>query len=156
MNTASASKADIDKLILDILPSVLDNKQKKIAPLSSIRGGIKGWSDNISLHLNNNIFKENELEENSVTEEFSITESDGKTYMCNFVIEIASYLLMTKLHISLILRMLKTAIFCTKKGKITTETQTSRRTVEAPSKRICNQECSEEKIGHRSCCFLKG
>lgn len=36
-------------------------------------------TDNISLHLKN-IFKENELEENSVTEEFSVTESDGKTY----------------------------------------------------------------------------
>ena len=36
-------------------------------------------TDNISLHLKN-IFKENELEENSVTEEFSVTASDGKTY----------------------------------------------------------------------------
>ncbi|MDF9830591.1 virulence RhuM family protein [Parabacteroides sp. PF5-6] len=35
--------------------------------------------DNISLHLKN-IFKENELEENAVTEEFSVTASDGKTY----------------------------------------------------------------------------
>jgi hypothetical protein len=31
------------------------------------------------MHLKN-IFKENELDENSVTEEFSVTESDGKTY----------------------------------------------------------------------------
>ncbi len=36
-------------------------------------------TDNISLHLKN-IFKENELEENSVTEEFSVTASDRKTY----------------------------------------------------------------------------
>jgi hypothetical protein len=36
-------------------------------------------TDNISLHLKN-IFKENELNENSVTEEFSVTASDGKTY----------------------------------------------------------------------------
>jgi hypothetical protein len=36
-------------------------------------------TDNISLHLKN-IFRENELEENSVTEEFSVTASDGKTY----------------------------------------------------------------------------
>ncbi|MDR2761428.1 MAG: virulence RhuM family protein [Planctomycetaceae bacterium] len=35
--------------------------------------------DNISLHLKN-IFKENELQENSVTEDFSITASDGKKY----------------------------------------------------------------------------
>lgn len=36
-------------------------------------------TDNISLHLKN-IFKENELDEGSVTEEFSVTASDGKTY----------------------------------------------------------------------------
>lgn len=36
-------------------------------------------SDNISLHLKN-IFKENELDEISATEEFSVTASDGKTY----------------------------------------------------------------------------
>jgi len=36
-------------------------------------------TDNISLRLKN-IFKENELDENSVTEEFSVTESDGKAY----------------------------------------------------------------------------
>ncbi len=36
-------------------------------------------TDNISLHLKN-IFKENELDENSVTEEFSVTASDGKNY----------------------------------------------------------------------------
>lgn len=36
-------------------------------------------TDNISLHLKN-IFKENELNENTVTEEFSVTASDGKTY----------------------------------------------------------------------------
>jgi hypothetical protein len=36
-------------------------------------------TDNISLHLKN-IFKENELDENSVTEYFSVTASDGKTY----------------------------------------------------------------------------
>jgi len=36
-------------------------------------------TDNISLHLKN-IFKENELKEGSVTEEFSVTASDGKTY----------------------------------------------------------------------------
>ena len=35
--------------------------------------------DNISLHLKN-IFKDNELDENSVTEESSITASDGKNY----------------------------------------------------------------------------
>jgi hypothetical protein len=36
-------------------------------------------SDNVSLHLKN-IFESNELEENSVTEVFSATASDGKTY----------------------------------------------------------------------------
>lgn len=36
-------------------------------------------TDNISLHLKN-IFESNELEENSVTEVFSTTASDGKTY----------------------------------------------------------------------------
>jgi len=36
-------------------------------------------SDNISLHLKN-IFHDNELEEKSVTEEFSVTASDGKQY----------------------------------------------------------------------------
>lgn len=36
-------------------------------------------TDNISLHLKN-IFKENELDEDAVTEEFSVTASDGKTY----------------------------------------------------------------------------
>ena len=36
-------------------------------------------TDNISLHLKN-IVKENELDESSVTEEFSVTASDGKTY----------------------------------------------------------------------------
>ncbi|KAA6314645.1 hypothetical protein EZS27_034771, partial [termite gut metagenome] len=36
-------------------------------------------TDNISLHLKN-IFKENELDENSVTEDVSVTASDGKTY----------------------------------------------------------------------------
>ena len=36
-------------------------------------------SDNISLHLKN-IFKEEELDESSVTEEFSVTASDGKNY----------------------------------------------------------------------------
>jgi hypothetical protein len=36
-------------------------------------------TDNISLHLKN-IFKDNELNENSVVEESSITASDGKKY----------------------------------------------------------------------------
>jgi hypothetical protein len=36
-------------------------------------------TDNVSLHLKN-IFKENELEENSVVEDFSVTASDGKNY----------------------------------------------------------------------------
>ena len=36
-------------------------------------------TDNISLHLKN-IFKSAELDENSVTEEFSVTASDGKNY----------------------------------------------------------------------------
>jgi len=36
-------------------------------------------TDNISLHLKN-IFKENELDENSVAEDFSVTASDGKNY----------------------------------------------------------------------------
>jgi hypothetical protein len=35
--------------------------------------------DNVSLHLKN-IFKEAELSENSVTEEYSVTASDGKNY----------------------------------------------------------------------------
>jgi hypothetical protein len=36
-------------------------------------------SDNIGLHLKN-IFKEEELSQDSVTEEFSVTASDGKNY----------------------------------------------------------------------------
>ena len=36
-------------------------------------------TDNISLHLKN-IFKSGELPENSVTEDFSVTASDGKKY----------------------------------------------------------------------------
>ena len=36
--------------------------------------------DNIGLHLKN-IFKESELNENSVTEEYSVTASDGKNYL---------------------------------------------------------------------------
>jgi len=40
-------------------------------------------TDNISLHIKN-IFKENELEPNSVTEEFSVTASDGKNYKTKF------------------------------------------------------------------------
>lgn len=36
-------------------------------------------SDNVSLHLKN-IFKEKELDENSVVEDFSVTASDGKKY----------------------------------------------------------------------------
>lgn len=36
-------------------------------------------TDNVSLHLKN-IFKDNELDERSVTEEFSVTASDGKAY----------------------------------------------------------------------------
>ena len=36
-------------------------------------------TDNISFHLKN-IFREGELNENSVTEEFSVTASDGKNY----------------------------------------------------------------------------
>lgn len=36
-------------------------------------------TDNISLHLKN-IFSEKELEQNSVTEEFSVTAVDGKSY----------------------------------------------------------------------------
>jgi hypothetical protein len=40
-------------------------------------------ADNISLHIKN-IFKERELESNSVTEEFSITASDGKNYKTKF------------------------------------------------------------------------
>ena len=40
-------------------------------------------SDNISLHLKN-IFKEGELEKNSVTEKISATASDGKKYLTQF------------------------------------------------------------------------
>jgi hypothetical protein len=40
-------------------------------------------SDNISLHLKN-IFKEEELIADSVTEEFSATSSDGKKYRTKF------------------------------------------------------------------------
>ncbi len=39
--------------------------------------------DNISLHLKN-IFRENELDKNSVIEEFSVTASDGKKYKTKF------------------------------------------------------------------------
>ncbi len=40
-------------------------------------------TDNISLHLKN-IFNDSELEQNSVTEKFSTTASDGKKYNTNF------------------------------------------------------------------------
>ncbi len=40
-------------------------------------------TDNIGLHLKN-IFKENELDENSVTEKSSATADDGKTYKMKF------------------------------------------------------------------------
>jgi len=40
-------------------------------------------TDNISLHLKN-IFNDNELEANSVTEEFSVTAADGKKYKTKF------------------------------------------------------------------------
>lgn len=40
-------------------------------------------TDNIGLHLKN-IFKSGELQENSVTEKFSATASDGKNYMTKF------------------------------------------------------------------------
>ena len=43
-------------------------------------------TDNISLHLKN-IFKENELVENSVTEEFSVTESDGNKHRWQTIIQ---------------------------------------------------------------------
>ena len=39
-------------------------------------------TDNISLHLKN-IFKEGELEQNQVSEQFSVTASDGKNYKTN-------------------------------------------------------------------------
>ena len=51
--------------------------QKSMAELFSCS------TDNISLHLKN-IFKENELDSNSVTEEFSATASDGKKYKMKF------------------------------------------------------------------------
>ena len=38
--------------------------------------------DNIGLHLKN-IFNEQELDKNSVTEDFSATASDGKNYKTN-------------------------------------------------------------------------
>jgi hypothetical protein len=41
-------------------------------------------TDNISLHLKN-IFNEGELSENSVTEDYSATASNGKTYLKNIV-----------------------------------------------------------------------
>ena len=41
--------------------------------------------DNISLHLKN-IFKDNELDENTVTEKSSITASDGKNIKQKFII----------------------------------------------------------------------
>ena len=40
-------------------------------------------TDNISFHLKN-IFNENELDKDSVTEEFSATASDGKKYNMKF------------------------------------------------------------------------
>ena len=40
-------------------------------------------TDNISLHLKN-IFKDNELDENSVVEDSSVTASDGKNYKTNY------------------------------------------------------------------------
>ena len=51
--------------------------QKSIAELFACS------TDNISLHLKN-IFRENELDSNSVTEEFSATASDGKKYKMKF------------------------------------------------------------------------
>ena len=41
-------------------------------------------TDNIFLHLKN-IFKEEELDESSVTEEFSVTESDDKSRLNTFI-----------------------------------------------------------------------
>ena len=41
-------------------------------------------TDNISLHLKN-IFKDGELEEKSVAEDFSVTASDGKKYRVNSI-----------------------------------------------------------------------
>ena len=40
-------------------------------------------SDNISLHLKN-IFSEGELQKDSVTEKFSATATDGKSYLTQF------------------------------------------------------------------------
>lgn len=45
--------------------------QKKMAELFDCS------TDNVGLHLKN-IFRENELDENSVTEEYSVTAADGK------------------------------------------------------------------------------
>ncbi len=39
-------------------------------------------TDNVGLHLKN-IFADGELEENSVTEESSVTAADGKNYLIN-------------------------------------------------------------------------
>lgn len=51
--------------------------QKKMAELFDCS------PDNISLHLKN-IFDEEELEQNSVTEEYSATAGDGKNYKTKF------------------------------------------------------------------------
>jgi len=50
-------------------------------------------ADNVGLHLKN-IFKETELSENSVTEECSVTASDGKNYKVIIVLSLPIHLIL--------------------------------------------------------------
>lgn len=67
------SQANEDGIEVRVQDETIWLSQKMIAVLFDCS------TDNISLHLKN-IFKINELDENSVTEEFSVTASDGKNY----------------------------------------------------------------------------
>ncbi len=67
------SQANEDSIEVRVQTETIWLSQKMMATLFDCS------TDNISLHLKN-IFKTNELDENSVTEEFSVTAADGKNY----------------------------------------------------------------------------
>jgi len=67
------SQANEDGIKVRVQDETIWLSQKMIAELFDCT------SDNISLHLKN-IFKTRELDEHSVTEDFSVTASDGKSY----------------------------------------------------------------------------
>ena len=67
------SQANEDSIEVRVQSETIWLSQKMMATLFDCS------TDNISLHLKN-IFKANELDEDSVTEEFSVTAADGKNY----------------------------------------------------------------------------